>query len=147
MDIKIGKLKINIRDLIGKINFSPVLKCFNISESFNKHETKITNNNNGITKHDLFKEKSRNFSRILTAYRQDLSNTEVINYFNDCENAYKDAKNDSSYNTNDSDYKTFVRSAIAFYGFHVKKAKKDNKSDIPYSKRLAEYEQELKKYS
>ena len=66
----------------------------------------------------------------MTAYRQDLSNTEVINYFNDCENAYKDAKNDSSYNTTDSDYKTFVRSAIAFYGFHVKKAKKDNKSDI-----------------
>ena len=144
MDIKIGKLKINIRDFIGKISL--VLKFFNIS--VNKNTTNhIINHNNGVTRHDLFKEKAKNLSAILTAYSADLSNTAVITSFNDCENVYKDAKNDSSYNTNDSDYKTFVESAIEFYDFHVKKAKKDNKSDIPYSKRLAEYKQELKKYS
>jgi hypothetical protein len=145
MDIKIGKLKINIRDLIGKINFSPVLKIFNFSGCFNKQQT--NNIINGITKHDLFKKEGKNFKTILEACNGDLSKHQVITAFNERENAYKDAKNDSSHNPNDSDYKTFVECAIEFYDFHVKKAKKDNKSDIPYSKRLAEYEQELKKYS
>lgn len=144
MDIKIGKLKINIRDFIGKISL--VLKFFNIS--VNKNTTNhIINHNNGVTRHDLFKKEGKNFKTILEACNGDLSKHQVITAFNERENAYKDAKNDSSHNPNDSDYKTFVECAIEFYDFHVKKAKKDNKSDIPYSKRLAEYEQELKKYS